>query len=723
VPRPRGRVAVGFALALTAVAVIATCLLLGARGRVIDAVLFDGVYSVGLFLAGGLCFARARVHAAERWAWRMFGLAMFAWLVGGLLYSRVVSRMDPVPYPSIVDAIYLSFFPLMFTGLVLLLRARVSRFHASVWLDGLVGMLAIAAFGAAAVFNPVLHATDGTAAAVATNLAYPLGDLMLLGFVAGLFSLSGWRPGRALSVIALALVIQVGTDAFYLFQTASGTYQWGGWLNLGWLVFAVMLAVAAWQPDAHPRPLRFEGVAAVATPVGFALVALAVLVASSFVAGVSDVAAVLATAGIFAAVGRLLATLRESRRLDAMARRDPLTGLLNRGEFADAVDDQVDAGLREGAPFSVLLLDVDGFKEINDLRGHAEGDRVLRELATALRECSRPSDLACRIGGDEFALVLPNATAQIAAQVGERVRDRLARLDDGVGVSFGVAEWPDDGPAGDAVVLRADVALYAAKRDSAETPADEEASETSRDLERAQLRAYAADVRASYARELLRTRELHASYLATVQTLAAAVEAKDDYTGGHIHRVHELGMLLARALAPDDADDPQLAYGFLLHDIGKLAVPDDVLTKPGKLSEREWDLMKTHPEAGARILEKIPFLDRALDVVLHHHERWDGAGYPHGLAGEAIPLWARIFAVVDAVDAITSDRPYRRGRPLSVAVEQVLEGSGAQFDPRCAEAFAGLDVVAVEALLEHRPDTGLRSPAGEASPALAGREG
>jgi ribonuclease P protein subunit RPR2 len=218
-------------------------------------------------------------------------------------------------------------------------------------------------------------------------------------------------------------------------------------------------------------------------------------------------------------------------------------------------------------------------------------------------------------------------------------------------------------------------------------------------------------VRSSYARELMRTQELHASYLATVQALSAAVEAKDEYTGGHIQRVHGLGMLLASAVAPQDIHEPQLAYGFLLHDIGKLAVPDAVLTKPGKLDEDEWALMRGHPEAGVRILQSVPFLDCALGVVLHHHERWDGAGYPRGLAGEEIPLWARIFAVVDTVDAITSDRPYRKAAPLETAIEEVLAGAGTQFDPRCAEAFSALDADRVAALLEHRPAVvDLRAP-------------
>ena len=189
--------------------------------------------------------------------------------------------------------------------------------------------------------------------------------------------------------------------------------------------------------------------------------------------------------------------------------------------------------------------------------------------------------------------------------------------------------------------------------------------------------------------------------MATVKTLAAAVEAKDDYTGGHIHRVHALGQLLADEMIPEDAGDPQLSYGFLLHDIGKLAVPDAVLNKPGPLVEEEWRLIKEHPEQGANILSAVPFLSRALDVVRYHHERWDGSGYPLGLRGEEIPLWARIFAVVDTVDAVTSDRPYRRGRPLEAASEELSNAAGSQLDPSCVASFLEVDRNKAKALLQH----------------------
>lgn len=223
---------------------------------------------------------------------------------------------------------------------------------------------------------------------------------------------------------------------------------------------------------------------------------------------------------------------------------------------------------------------------------------------------------------------------------------------------------------------------------------------SARDLTQEQLESYARDLREIYGRELHRLVELEEMSVATVQALATAVEAKDGTTGEHIRRVHALGLLLAAEIVPDEVDDPQMAYGFLLHDIGKLVVPDAVLTKPGELDPGEWELMRAHPEAGARILRPVPFLDRAIDVVLHHHERWDGGGYPHGLRGEEIPIWARIFAIVDTVDAMTSDRPYRAALPLPVATAEVRRMAGAQFDPACVEAFVALDPSRVAALLE-----------------------
>ena len=177
------------------------------------------------------------------------------------------------------------------------------------------------------------------------------------------------------------------------------------------------------------------------------------------------------------------------------------------------------------------------------------------------------------------------------------------------------------------------------------------------------------------------------SYVATVRALTNAVEARDAYTGKHAERVAAYGLELARRVDPDLVDDPQIEFGFLLHDIGKVAIPDGILHKPEPLGEDEERLMRSHPAIGWEILRQVPFLEEAAQIVRAHHERWDGDGYPDGLAGEQIPLAARIFSVADALDAITTDRPYRRGVPLSEARTAIAGGAGTQFDPQVVEAL------------------------------------
>jgi ribonuclease P protein subunit RPR2 len=221
------------------------------------------------------------------------------------------------------------------------------------------------------------------------------------------------------------------------------------------------------------------------------------------------------------------------------------------------------------------------------------------------------------------------------------------------------------------------------------------ASLTAREQEAAvkerQLQRYAADLRETFKRERTRAQELQRSYTATVSALSNAVEARDAYTGRHAERVSAYGMELARVVGLPLDEMPRLQFGFLLHDIGKVAVPDAILYKPEALTEEERALMEQHPLIGAEIVGRVEFLSGAVDVVRSHHERWDGAGYPDGLAGEAIPLAARVFAVADVLDALTTTRPYRPASSFAVAREMITAASGTQFDPRVIEAFNSLE--------------------------------
>jgi len=200
-----------------------------------------------------------------------------------------------------------------------------------------------------------------------------------------------------------------------------------------------------------------------------------------------------------------------------------------------------------------------------------------------------------------------------------------------------------------------------------------------------QLERYAADLREIFKQERNRAQELRRSYKATVLALANAVEARDAYTGKHAERVAAYGLRIAHAAGVEV--DTQAEFGFLLHDVGKVAVPDAILFKPGPLTKEERALMVKHPEIGTEILRHIDFLDDAKIVVRHHHERWDGTGYPDALAGEAIPVPARIFAVADTLDALTTDRPYRPASSWSEARQVIRAAAGTQFDPAIVTAY------------------------------------
>jgi HD-GYP domain-containing protein (c-di-GMP phosphodiesterase class II) len=215
-----------------------------------------------------------------------------------------------------------------------------------------------------------------------------------------------------------------------------------------------------------------------------------------------------------------------------------------------------------------------------------------------------------------------------------------------------------------------------------------------------QLERYAADLREVFKQERARAQELRRSYMATVRALSNAVEARDAYTGKHAERVAAYGMELARCCGLAVEDSPQIEFGFLLHDVGKVAVPDAILFKSGSLTEEEYSLVRRHPVTGTEILRDVDFLGEGKLVVRHHHERWDGQGYPDGLAGDAIPLAARVFAVADALDALTTDRPYRPASSFTDAREEVLRGAGTQFDPVVIAAFRRIPDHTFEALRE-----------------------
>jgi diguanylate cyclase (GGDEF)-like protein/putative nucleotidyltransferase with HDIG domain len=377
-----------------------------------------------------------------------------------------------------------------------------------------------------------------------------------------------------------------------------------------------------------------------------------------------------------ALVGPLLAIQLYQRaivgalRAMRLAQTDPLTGLGNHRNFHDRLERELRYAHERRLPLSLCLIDVDDFKRINDRFGHPAGDRVLSQLATRLRQTGE----AFRLGGDEFALLLPGSDENAALAAASSVVDRIAALKleqlGAVTVSVGVATSPQHAAERDELIGLADSALYWAK-----------------EYGKNRVRGYRPDVIELAELKRLASGPDRAARFRAAASLARAVDARDVYTGSHSQRVADLAARTARRLGLADEDVELTRLAASLHDLGKLAIPEEILRKPGPLTEPERMVLERHPQIGFRMLESLG-VDPVADWVLHHHERWDGSGYPDGLPGDRIPLGARIIFVADAYDAMTSERVYRRRVTPEHAIAELERCAGSQFDPAIVAALA-----------------------------------
>jgi diguanylate cyclase (GGDEF)-like protein len=377
-----------------------------------------------------------------------------------------------------------------------------------------------------------------------------------------------------------------------------------------------------------------------------------------------------------ALIGPLLAialyqrsTYRAMRAM-RLALTDPLTGLGNHRHFHERLQRELIDAQERDSTLSLCLLDVDDFKRINDRFGHPTGDRVLSQLATRLRQGGE----GFRLGGDEFAVLLPGYDQRDAHAAAASIVERLAAVpldhDVNVTVSAGVATFPSQGVGRDELIRLADSALYWAKEHG-----------------KNQVRIYRPDVVELAELKRLAAGPDRAARYRAAASLAKAVDARDVYTGSHSERVAELAARVAVRLGADDETVELTRLAASLHDLGKLAIPEEILRKPGPLTEPERLVLERHPQIGFRMLESLG-VDPVAEWVLHHHERWDGTGYPDGMPGEEIPLGARIIFVADAYDAMTSDRVYRTRLSDPEAIAELERCAGSQFDPAIVAAFA-----------------------------------
>jgi diguanylate cyclase len=425
--------------------------------------------NVVLVAAVALCGLRAARPAADRAAWTVLTAALAAWTAGNLYWTAFLYDLEEPPFPSPADAGWLLCFPLAYLCLGLLVRTSVRRFHASMWLDGLVGALTVGGLGTAYVVSRILEDAEGSRATVLVNAAYPIGDLLLVCLVIGVLGLYSWRPGRMWLLLGAGFAIFGAADSIYLYRLAADVYAPGTVLDSLWLVGASVIALAAWQP---PRPAGIavlSGWRTLALPFVFGLASIALLVAAGL--GHLSAAAVLFAGGaLMVSMIRTSLTFRELRTLSEtrqQASTDELTGLPNRRWFHQHLRAAIADAERADGQLALLSIDLDHFKELNDTLGHHAGDLLLGQLGPRMQSALREGDVLARLGGDEFAALLPNAQAAQAAS--ERIAEMLEQrfLIDGlalqIGASIGIALYPEHARDGETLLRHSDVAMYQAK--------------------------------------------------------------------------------------------------------------------------------------------------------------------------------------------------------------------------------------------------------------------
>ena len=602
--------------------------------------IYQGLLVLSVLIAG----SRVLLSRRDRLAWSVITVSLACWSFGDL-YNQVAK---PQEFPSLADFGWLAFYPLVYAGMVLLLRSRARSIAGTLWLDGLTASLAAAGLGAAILVELVLQTTAGSLSTVVTNLAYPLGDVLLLSAVFGVFSLTSWRPGRLWLVLGLGVLATAIGDSIYLFQVAAGTYESGSLVDILWPISMLLIGGAAWVDERDRRGLSVEGRPLLAVPAIAALVGIGILVCDHF-RHLNLFAVILATATLLVVLVRLATTFWENKQLFELTHNeaitDALTGLFNRRKLVLDLETR----LAEERPVTTLLMifDLDGFKGYNDSFGHPAGDALLARLGAKLASVPGQKGAAYRLGGDEFCLVVSVDPADAEPLI-DRACIALSEHGEGFDVSssFGAVLIPEEAKEPSEALRLADERLYAQKRSRRE--------EGDR----------------------------------TMSALLEALTEREPELQVHLEGVGALAVETGRRLGLRRDELDELWKASQLHDLGKLAVPDEILHKPGPLDEREWEFIRQHTVVGERILRASPAYQNVAAIVRSSHERWDGSGYPDGLTADEIPLASRIVCVCDAYDAMISDRPYRAALTRDQALAELARGAGKIFDPTVVQVLA-----------------------------------
>ena len=615
-----------------------------------DGSIEHGLYTAVEFGAALACAARVVVRREQRLAWGLIAFGLLTWAAGDLVWTLWLNNVENPPDPSIADALYLAWYPAAYVAFILLMRARHPRAEMAMWLDGVVVGLTIAAFGAALVFPAVLNSATGSDAAVIVNLAYPLGDFVLLAFIGVGFTIFGLRAGRQWILLAIGLALSAAADMIYVVQIADGTYVSGRILDVMWPASMAVLALAAWQPAPSHAVRRDVTRHTVFLPLTAALCALALLVYGTM-HHLTELSVGLAAGALLAAGARMSLTYFENVRIMQSQRRfavtDALTGLGNRRRLNDDLDAAIERS-QQGVAATLVFFDLDGFKHYNDTFGHGAGDALLARLGASLTRAARGGGAAYRLGGDEFCVLLHGALAREDERIARCV-DALTEHGKGFTIepSHGTVRVPDEADTATIALALADKRMYADKG-----------------------------------------RRGRGSHSQVQGVLMRLLGEREPVLHSHLRDVGALALTLGRHLELDSEELDELRRAAELHDIGKLAIPDEILHKPGPLTDEERVFMEQHTLIGERVLDVAPALSAVAKLVRSTHERWDGSGYPDGLRGEAIPIGSRIIAVCDAYVSMLAQRSHTGPRSPREALTELHARAGTQFDPTVVKAIA-----------------------------------
>jgi len=650
----------------------------------------DILETSGGILATLLCFAGPR-RGLKTPGWRVPLFCGLGLLCYTLTQFYIISP-DFMGHPSAIprladDLLALAADPLLLLGIWCLPRRSLTlAAHLRVSLDGLMVITAALTFSWFFVVGPIFLGAHHALEARIVSVCYPLMDVLL---VACLFLLGGRTPGMGTirALLAGGLLVVVASDTVWSYLTLHSAFPAASLLDTGWSLGFMPVGVAAAAARYVPTAPPVE--AETASPLWKSLLPYALL---PFVAALviyteqAPGSAPLrhgAFWGALALVGLILVrqvlAILENRalnqRLESLATTDPLTGLPNHRAFHKRLGLEAERAGREGKALAVAVLDLDNFKFFNDAYGHLVGDEVLREVARALSAQTETGDTCARFGGDEFALLMPHIEDRTAppGYAGETV----LRLTQALAARLSaLAYCPPGGETAIPLTVSIGVALF---------PGDAETRLEA--LEIAHMRLSQSGDTDHPAERACRELSRSVSGFSMLDALVTAVDNKDRYTRRHSEDVLTYGLQIAERLGLDAETRRTVQIAALLHDVGKIGVPDRILRKPGKLTDEEFQAIQQHPMMGAVIVGAVPGFEDTLDVVRHHHERWDGGGYPFGLQGEETPLLARLMAVADALSAMTTDRPYRKGMGRARALAILEDGAGTQWDPECVEAL------------------------------------